>query len=63
LKEARKCHRFSVQFQKDAQVRIGAGVLVYTVSFTKALKEGLCRIEGRMKKGEMAGLGSANGRV
>jgi hypothetical protein len=41
-----------------------AGYLVYTVSFTKDLsEERLYMTEGCRKKGEMAGLGSANGQV
>jgi hypothetical protein len=41
---------------KDVPVMIGEGFLAYTVSFPRGLKEGMpFMIEGRRKKGEMAG--------
>jgi hypothetical protein len=45
-------------------VKTDAGFSVCTVSSTKDLKEERpCMIEGRRKKGEMAGLESTNGQV
>jgi hypothetical protein len=41
--------------QKDVLVKTGEESLAYIVSFTRGLKEGYCKIEGRMKKDVMAG--------
>jgi hypothetical protein len=33
----------------------GVGFLAHIVSFTRGLKKGFCKIEGRRKRGEMDG--------
>jgi hypothetical protein len=61
--EGRKCQKSNVHLLKGVPVKTGVGFLAFTVSSTVALKEGFCKIEGRLKKGVMAGLGSASGQV
>jgi hypothetical protein len=61
--EARKCKKPTVPYPKDVPVKTDAESLAYSVSFTRDLKEGFGKIEGRTKRGELAGLGSANGQV
>jgi hypothetical protein len=47
----------------DGLAKIDAEILAYIVSSIKGSKDGLCKIEDCRKKGEMAGLESANGQV
>ena len=61
--EGRKCQKSNEHLLNDLPEKTGVGFLAFTVSSTVALKEGFCKIEGGLKKGVMAGLGSASGQV